>query len=66
MPGRSLSAKAGLSRAITITIPAEFLTPEPGFSYGSVRSLGLHVAQQTCRPGYRETTFLSVSLPVVQ
>ena len=37
-----------------------FLRPtRPGFSYGSLRNRGLHVPQQTCWPGVRESKFLS-------
>ena len=38
--------------------PAEFFTLGPGFSYGSVRKRGLHVAQQTCWPEVRESKCL--------
>jgi hypothetical protein len=38
--------------------PARILTQGPGFSYGSVRNRGRHVAQQTCCPGVRGSKFL--------
>lgn len=39
--------------------PAESLTFGPGLAYRPVTHRGLHVVQQTCRPGVRESKVLS-------